>query len=480
VWELVENLFCGFSKARWAACCAVHGAGSFHTRARRREETHPVWDSETMAVSKHTNVTEANNGMQIKTILNRIQKQRGFVYGPVRLVEEVEGLALYVEIYPHERSRPRCSGCGRRGGHYDTIGLRQFEFVPLWGLRVFFLYLMRRVHCRTCDAVRVETVPWAEGKRSVTTTYAWFLARWAKRLSWREVAVVFHTSWDQVFRAVAMAVAWGRAHVDLTGIEAIGLDEIQWQRGHRYLTLVYQIDAGRKRLLWIGQERRVKTVLRFFRWFGRDRTAALRFVCSDMWKPYLKVVAKKAGHALHVLDRFHIAMHMSKAIDEVRRSEVQDLRRQGRQPWLTKARWLLLKRPDHRTADERTRLKDLVRHNLKAVRSTLLREAFDPFWTYRSVDWAGAFLDAWCVQVMRSKIEPMKKVARMLRRHRPLLLNWFRARGQISAASVEGLNNKAKLTTRKAYGFRSYRCIEIALYHTLGQLPEPEVTHRFC
>jgi transposase len=173
-------------------------------------------------------------------------------------------------------------------------------------------------------------------------------------------------------------------------------------------------------------------------------------------------------------------MHMSHAIDEVRRSELRDLQRQGRHPWLTKARWILLKRHEHRTATERTRLRELVRHNLKAVRATLLREAFEPFWAYRSVDWAGAFLDEWGVQMMRSKLEPMKKVVRMLRRHRPLLLNWFRARGQISSGSVEGLNNKAKLTTRKAYGFRSYRCIEIALYHTLGQRPEPKVTHRFC
>lgn len=418
--------------------------------------------------------------MLIKTILNRLQKHRGFIYGPIRFVHEPGGLTMHVEIYPHARSRPRCSGCGRRGGHYDTLDVRRFEFVPLWGIPVFFLYLMRRVRCRTCDAVRVEAVPWAEGKRSVTTTYAWFLARWAKRLSWREVAVVFHTSWEQVFRAVDMAVAWGRAHVDLTGIAAIGIDEIQWQRGHRYLTLVYQIDEGRKRLLWIGQERRVKTLLGFFRWFGRDHTAALRFICSDMWKPYLTVVAKKAGLALHILDRFHIAMHMSTAIDEVRRTEVRDLKRQGRQPWLTKARWILLKRHEHRTAPERIRLRELVRHNLKAVRATLLREAFEPFWAYRSVEWAGAFLDAWCVQVMRSQLTPMKKVVGMLRRHRPLLLNWFRARGQISAGAVEGLNNKAKLTTRKAYGFRSYRCVELALYHTLGQLPEPTVTHRFC
>jgi transposase len=417
--------------------------------------------------------------MHVQTILNRIQKHRGFVYGDVRFDEQPDGLALTVDIAPHARNRPQCAGCGLRGPQYDRLAPRRFEFVPLWGLRVFFWYMMRRVDCPRCG-VTVEQVPWACGKQQLTTTYQWFLARWARRLSWKEVATVFHTSWDQVFRAVAMAVAWGRAHVNLAGIAAIGIDEIQWQRGHRYLTLVYQIDVGHKRLLWIGPERRAKTLLRFFRWFGRARTGALRFICSDMWKPYLKVVAKKAGHALHILDRFHIAQHMSTAIDQVRRAEVRELQRQGRQAWLTKARWVLLKRHEHRTDADRARLRELTRHNLKAVRSTLLREVFEPFWGYRSAAWAGAFLDDWCHVVMRSRIEPMKKVARMLRRHRSLILNWFRARGEISAASVEGLNNKAKLTTRKAYGFRSYRCLEIALYHTLGRLPERETTHRFC
>ena len=341
------------------------------------------------------------------------------------------------------------------------------------------MYAMRRVDCPRCG-VTVELVPWAGGKHQLTTTYMWFLARWAQRLSWQEVARVFSTSWDHVFRSVAMAVTWGREHVNLTGIRAIGIDEIHWQHGGNFLTLVYQIDPTRKRLLWIGQHRRARTLLQFFRWFGKERTAALAFICSDMWKPYLKVVAKKAGHALHILDRFHIAKHMSEAIDRVRRAEVRSLRQRGRQPLLTKARWLLLKRPVNQTRAQRARLRELVQHNLRAVRAMLLREWFDDFWHYRSVDWAGAFLDEWCVQVMRSRLEPMKQVARMLRRHRPLLLNWCRARGEISAAIVEGFNNKAKLTTRKAYGFRSYRCLEIALYHTLGQLPEPEGTHRFC
>jgi transposase len=172
------------------------------------------------------------------------------------------------------------------------------------------------------------------------------------------VAGAFRTTWDHVYRSVVMAVAWGRAHQDLTGIEAIGVDEIQWQHGHSYLTLVYQIDAAYRRLLWVGQERRVKTLLAFFRWFGSEQTQALHFVCSDMWKPSLTVVAEKAGHALHILDRFHIAKHMGEAVDQVRRTEVHDLRRQGRPAFLSNARWVLLQRRDHRTRADRARLKD--------------------------------------------------------------------------------------------------------------------------
>jgi len=416
--------------------------------------------------------------MQVKTILNRVQKQRSFVYGSVRLIER-SGLTIEVEVEPRANSRPRCSGCGRAGPGYDRLTARRFEFVPLWGIAVFLVYAMRRVDCGQCG-VRVERVPWANGKHQLTDTYAWFLARWARRLSWKEVAEVFQTSWEKVFRSVEMAVAWGRSHQELAGVEAIGIDEIQWQRGHKFLTLVYQIDAHCRRLVWIGQGRKVKTLLRFFRWFGRERSGELRFICSDMWRPYLKVIAKRAAQAAHVLDRYHIMTHLSKAIDDVRAQEVKGLKRAGRQPILTRARWLLLKRPEHLTEKQEPRLAELLKHNLRSVRAYLLKEDFQFFWEYRSPYWAGQFLDRWCTRTLRSRLDPMKKVARMLRDHRGLLLNWFRAKGTISAGIVEGCNNKAKLTMRKAYGFRTFRAIEVALYHTLGALPEPKSTHRFC
>lgn len=106
---------------------------------------------------------------------------------------------------------------------------------------------------------------------------------------------MFRASWESVFRSMEMALEWRRAHQDPSDIQAIGIDEIAWKKGHKYVTLVYQIDRHCKRLLWIGRERATKTLLRFFRWFGTERSHTLRYVCSDMWKPYLKVIARKAG-----------------------------------------------------------------------------------------------------------------------------------------------------------------------------------------
>jgi len=101
-------------------------------------------------------------------------------------------------------------------------------------------------------------------------------------------------------------------------------------------------------------------------------------------------------------------------------------------------------------------------------------------WEYRSPTCAGRFLDAWCRGAMRSRLEPIKKVARSIRAHQTLILNWFAAKKEFSAGIVEGLNYRVKLTIRKAYGFRTLEAAEIALYHALGRLPEPKLTHEFC
>ena len=414
--------------------------------------------------------------MQVKTLLNHVHKVKGFVYESVRFRNST---TIEVTIRPRHGSRPFCSGCGRRGDTYDRLAVRSFTFVPLWALAVVMIYAPRRVNCRRCG-VRVELLAWADGKKRITNAHALFLARWGRRLSWKEVATIFSTSWDTVYRSVAWVVEYGLKHRDLGNVAAIGVDEIQFQKGHRYLTLVYQIDRSCRRLLWIGQDRTAKSFLRFFRMMGKPRTAAIEFVCSDMWQPYLKVIRKKVPQAIHILDRFHIVARLNQAVDEVRRAEVKELARDGYDPVLKHSRWCLLKRPENLTDKQDTKLSDLMRHNLKSIRAYLLKDSFQALWNYTSYHWAGRFLDGWIRRAMRSRLDPIKKVARSLRTHEDLILNWFAAKKEYSSGIVEGLNNKVKLTIRKAYGFRTLKAAEIALYHALGRLPEPILDHRFC
>jgi transposase len=415
--------------------------------------------------------------LQLITILNRCQRFPGFVYQNARFSSDHK--SIEIEVRPRKGAKPACSRCHQPAPGYDQLAERRFQFIPFWGFLVFLVYAMRRVDCRRCQAVVVEEVPWSDGKRSLTKTYMLFLARWARRLSWKETAEVFHTSWDKVFDAVEHVVSWGLEHRVLGQIDAIGVDEIQYAKGHKYLTLVYQIDLGVTRLLWIGKERTIESFQGFFTVIGEEITSKIVFVCSDMWEPYLKLIREKCSEALHILDRFHIVAKMNKALDEVRAGESRRMAMQGLAPVLKKSRWLLLKREENLKTEQRFRLRDLLRYNLKTVRAYLLKEVFQQLWEYNSPAWAAKFLDEWCRQVMRSRIDPMKKIARSLRQHRELILNYFRAHKLLSSGVVEGLNNKAKVTMRKSYGFRTFRTLELALYHSLGKLPEPESTHEF-
>ncbi|MBN2263661.1 MAG: ISL3 family transposase, partial [Prolixibacteraceae bacterium] len=349
------------------------------------------------------------NRMQIQTILNSLEKYSSFIYDKCELVGKPNNLILKVKIKPRKNGKPACSICGNKGSIYDHQPKpREFDFVPMWGMAVIFVYTMRRVNCHKCG-VKIEQVPWAKGKSPTTITYTWFLARWAKMLSWSDTAKMFKTSWSTVFNSVEMAVEWGRAMLSLENVSAIGVDEIKWQRGHKYLTVVYQIDEGMRRLLWVGDKRKVKTLLKFFRWFGKERTGQIKFIASDMWKPYLKVIKYKACHAVHVLDRFHIVAMMGKAVDKVRNQEAKDLAANGYEPMLKNARWPLLKREENLTTKQDAKLSELLKYNLKSVRAYLLKQNFQMFWEYTSPAWAEKFLDKWCFKTMRSKIEPMKK-----------------------------------------------------------------------
>lgn len=297
----------------------------------------------------------------------------------------------------------------------------------------------------------------------------------------RRSLVVFAQAGTPSFAASLTLFNGALKNRSLDGIRSIGVDELAWKKGHKYLTLVYQLDHGQRRLLHIGQRRTTTAFNSFFDMLGEKRSKGIVFIASDMWKPFLRVVRERCSSALHVLDRFHVVHLLGMAVEKVRREEARALRASGQNTVLTKTRWLLLKRRQNLKGDERGRMRSLLKINLRSVRAYLLKEQFQHFWTYTSVHGAHRFLKRWTTMAMRSRLRPFKKFAQTLRGHQTELLNWFRARGQFAHGATEGLNNKARITTRKAYGFRTYEHAEIALYHALGALPEPPwLAHRFC
>jgi transposase len=242
--------------------------------------------------------------MELITILNRCHRFRGFVYQHAHF--SADKMSIEVTVRPRKGSAAVCSRCHLPAPGYDQLTERRFEFIPLWGFLVYLLYTMRRVDCRRCGVVAVEEVPWGDGKRTLTKAYMLFLASWARRLSWKETAEAFRTSWDKVFDAVEHVVTWGLEHRTLGQIDAIGVDEIQYSKGHKYLTLVYQIDLGVTRLL--GRQRKNDRVLSRILHHHRgrnhikDRVHLLRYV-GALPKGHSRQMLRSAAHSRSVPHR---------------------------------------------------------------------------------------------------------------------------------------------------------------------------------
>jgi len=396
-----------------------------------------------------------------------IRKGLGLKAHRVRAVVEEDG-QLVAEIECVETRPAICSNCSRRTRKiHSRQRTREWRDLRVRDQALVLRYRPRRVRCPACGP-RVEHLPWAHKWQRVTRALSRALAELSRKLTWKETAAHFGVNWKTVAVAVKRAVEWGLKHRPWKPLHVIGIDEVSRRKGQRYLTLVY--DLHRRRLVWIGEDRDTATMERFFKWLGPRRGRSIQVVCCDMWAIYIEAVEARLPWATLVFDRFHVVQHLNRAVDEVRRQTWRQLRGEERIAF-KKTRWLWLKNPWNLRSLERRRLSALCRINQPIVRAYYLKEAFQRFWDYRSPGWAFPYLRQWLWWASHSRLEPFVKFARMIRKHILGIMAWTRLR--ISNGALEGMNNKVKVISHRAYGFRKTDTYITAIWHGCGDLPLP-------
>ena len=404
--------------------------------------------------------------MRLLSVLRKSLKIKGFCFESCFIKDD----SLFVKIRPRKGISGRCGLCGCHGTTYDTRPVRKWRHISLWRMKVFFIYEPRRINCRNCQRVVTEKMPWSMGKCHLTRSLIIELVRWSRELSWKTVADFFDVNWDQVQKAVTSAVEWGLEHRDTEQVTLLGIDEISQRKRHHYLTVVYELCQGQKRLLWVGEGRCKKTLELFFESWGPDRCKQIKGVCCDMWDAYVSTVRKYVPDAVLVFDKFHIVKHINDAVDNVRREEIRDNKDQGADE-LKGTRYIWLKHPKNLSDKQLNDLYELEKANFKTHRAWLVKETFRYFWKCKTAQEAERVFDRWFNRVLASGLKPMTKVAWMLKEKMNNILTIFEM--PINNAATEGLNNKAKAVSHRSYGFKKPEVMSIALMNAMGNLELP-------
>jgi transposase len=384
----------------------------------------------------------------------------------------LEDGVLIVRFMAKKNRNLPCGTCGRRARRHDRLPERTWKHIPIWNLPVSFVYRPWRVRCTHCG-IRREHLPWAIGKARLTRALVVALATWAKLLPIETVVALFGVSWSTVYSAVTQAVKYGIDRRQLGTVLHIGIDEISRKKGHKYLTQVYDLDT--RTLLWSGKDRTEDTLRTFFE-ANPELAETVTAVCCDMWEPYAKIVGEYLPNAEIVFDKFHLIRHLLDAVNTVRSQEAHALKK-THPNLFTRTRYVLLKNEENLTEKQQLKLKDLQRFNLKSTRAWLLKEAFREFWESPDYEEAQWFLKQWCWMAAHSKLQPIKKVVKMIRRHWDGILAYFRHR--ITNGVTEALNNTAKAISHRARGYRTVHVFSNVMLLCMGGLEMPTFLHEF-
>ena len=388
---------------------------------------------------------------------------RPWYVGEVDLALSEQKVRVYVELGPDAITV--CPECGSPCPGYDRRK-RQWRHLDTMQYETLVIAEVPRVKCPD-HGVHQISVPWAEDTSRFTALFEALVINWLHEASFAAVSRQLRLSWDQVAGIQDRAVKRGLARRSLTSPRIIGVDETSFQKRHEYVTSVVDIDAGV--VLHVADGRTQAALDGFYQMLGEAGCTEIEAVAMDMWPAYINSTQEHVPEADRkiVFDKFHIAMHLGDAVDKVRRQEHRALLAQG-DDRLKKSKYLWLTNPANQNRKQKNAFQSLRHSELKVARAWAIKELAMTLWGYVSRGWAERMWKRWYSWAIRCRLEPIKKVARMIKRHWQGVINAVTS--NITNASSEGMNSKIQWIKRKACGYRNRERFRNAIYFHLGGL----------
>lgn len=318
--------------------------------------------------------------------------------------------------------------------------------------RIYLEFELRRVYCRSCQAVKTERLEFLADNPFYTKRFAFYVGRRCAKETIKDVAKELHLNWDSVKELDKQYMRALLARAGSPGPKVIGIDEISIRKGQSYRIVVS--DLIRRRAIWFGGEDRSEASMdEFYAWRGERKSRGIRLAVMDMWKPFRNATNTHAPQAAVLFDKFHIMRHLGNALDEVRKSEYRRLSGQDRS-YIKGQKYTLLSRRENLTLKGRQALKKVLTANKRLNTAYLLRESFGQLWDYEREGWARRFFENWRSSLKWQRLKPYEKFAEMIDRHWDGIAAYCKPANKVSLGFVEGLNNKIRVIQRRAYGIR--------------------------
>lgn len=383
-----------------------------------------------------------------------------------------------VEVYVDHAGGTRfaCPECARELAVYDHVAERVWRHLDSCQFLTYLHASPPRVSCPEHGVHQVK-LPWAEAGSRFTHLFEVLAIDVLQAANVKRAAQILRITWDQAWHLMERAVLRGRAAKGCDMPEQLGVDEKAIAKGHQYMTLV--CDLQEASVEYIGEGRKEESLTAYFDAFNHEQRAQIEAISLDMWPAYINACKAKVPGAEDkmVFDRFHIMQHVGQGVDRVRKQEHKALLQQGDET-LSRSKYLWLYSAENVPAAAQERFTQIRDSNLKTARAWALKESLREWWSYRSQGWAKRFWQRWYFWATHSRLQPMIEVAKLIARHLPNVLTYFKHR--ITNAVAEGLNSKIATVQKRACGFRNRDHFKIAIYFHCGGLDlyPASVTHR--